>query len=444
MKTFSSHVVLVVAWFGVACAPGPVGGRSDGGSAPDAGEPPAFGFNFGEPVNVGPDDPSGNGGLGLAVSDSGEISVLYFIDLETTQECVTNFDTKQVAESQLKLARGDGETFTVSVVDTTRSADGVSAAYDNNGNLQVAYVGGPNGTGSCAASDLLLASYTGASPAISTLAADSAGSGTCRLQQNACNTGNVVGRFVSLAFNDDNQRFISFQDTHFDFSVETDFEGADLEVLVDGTRYTVDDSSGAGNQGSMFVGEGGRAAVAHVVIVDHTFEGEEKAKGVWLAQQNEDNTWESVLVDGNVVPTNQIGGAFHATRGYAIAYQHPVDKDLLLATSVDGTTWNKTQVDRLGNVGATPAVAFHGDRIVIAYNACSGAQDTGGNCNPARDGVRLAVEDNGEWNVQTVFNDPDFIEGTDVRMAVASDNSLVVAFKSQGTRKVKVVRGTPR
>src|SRR5690606_8600370 len=128
----------------------------------------------------------------------------------------------------------------------------------------------------------------------------------------------------------------------------------------------------------------------------------------------------------------------------AIAYQDPAEKDLLLATSQDGTTWSIQEVQRLGNVGATPSLAFHGDRIIIAYNACSGPQDTCGNCNPARDGVRLAVENGGDWNIQTVFNDEDFIAGTAGRLAVASNMDISIAFKSQGTRTLKVVRGSPR
>jgi hypothetical protein len=442
----------VVAWGAAMALLGWAGctgieGASDAGARPDAGLPPPSGFSFSEPETVGPDDPSRNGGLALA-RNGAEISVLYFVDLTSTQTCTTPLSPpRELPESEIRLARAPNrdDGFTVRPVVRTRSADGVAAAYNPAGLLTALFAGGENGTGSCAASDLMQAEIpvTGM-PTVTTVAADGNTTAMCLSIQNACNQGNVIGRFPQLLFAQDGTRLGCSMDTHFGFSQQSDLDGSDLEVLVGAGLVTVDNSTGAGNHASMFVAEEGRPAVAHVQIKEHTFSQIGlKKRGIWLARQKADLTWENILV-AEVLPTNQIGAAYHPQRGYAVAYQDPNGRDLHVVTSVNGTTWTDEPVDVLGDVGSTPAVGFSGSALVVAYGACSGPNDPQGACVPERDGVRLAWRDGGPWNFQDVANDEEFLEGTDIRMVMDAQGNPTIAFQSQGKRRVQVVRGTRR
>lgn len=438
---------MVLGGLAVAAAgcTGITGGTADSGPAttPDAG-PAGVNFSFPSCEPVGPDDPATQGGLSLAVSASGEIAVMYFVSLSSVQSCTTNVDTHNVPESELKLAYAPDEAtgFSVSSVERTRSADGVSVTYTPSGNMLAWYAGGMNGTGTCASSDLMQAAFNGTTPTITTIAQDgNVGGFMCRIIQNGCNRGNVIGKFPQVLTSAAGNVYGVSQDTHFGFAVQVDFEGSDLEAFVDGTPMTVDDSSGAGNFNVLMLAAGERPAVAHVQIKEHTFDNNLfKPKGLWLAVQEEDGTWTSNHI-AETIPTNQIGAAWHPTLGYAVAYQEPTALDLYVSTSVDGVTWAHERVDNLGSVGSTPSVAFSADTLVVAYGQCTSGNDSGTACVPAHDGVRLVWRNGTAWKYATVHNTDEFLEGSDVRMALTASGDPVVAFKSQGTRKVMVCRG---
>jgi hypothetical protein len=439
----------VVALMGLAAACGPVGGRDAGGSSgtADAGGGGGVTFSFGAPEPVSGQDPAGSGGLGLAVNSAGEIAVTYLVELTTTQTCVTPFTpARELPESGLRLARSSMvDEWTDVVLYEPRSPVGSHCTYNSNGNLHVVFAGGDQGTGECGSSDLMEAvvapgAMTGT---VTTLAADGNTSRTCRTIQNACNVGNVVGGFPWISFAADGRKLVATQDRHFGFAAQVDREGTDLEVLIDGAITTVDDTSGSGWFNQIFEANG-MPSVVHVQIKDWDWGamGGSKAKGVWFTQQQMDGTWRDVMVDGTTVPDSQISAAWHPTLGYAVAYHEPdVDDDLWVATSPDGLTWTKERVANLGRVGRTPSIAWSRDTLIVAYGACNGPTDTGGNCQPARDGVRLSIKDAGVWRTQTVYNSEEFLEGTDVRMVVDANGNPIIAFKSQGTRRVLVVRG---
>jgi hypothetical protein len=426
---------------------GPVGGRSSSssGAVADAGAG-GFGLTFGAAEVVGPDDPSANGGLALALASSGEVSVAYFVDLTSTQLCVTNLNMQQIAESELKVARGTSnpdDGFTLLSLDHPRSSSGVGAAYDSAGVLNVAYTGGMNGSLACFASDLMLATLpAGGATATLTNMADNGNNGTvCNAIQGACNKGDVIGQFPSVAFMPDGTRVVSTIDRHFGISEQTDKQETDLEVFVGGVDETPSNNMGNGYQGHLFMANG-LANVVHVQIWDHVYTNISQTSGVWLSRRKADATWEHIQVDATKIPTNQISGAWHPTQGYAVAYEDPVAEDLWVATSPDGVTWTKENVDQLGRVGRTPSVGWSGEHVVVAYGACNAVTDLGGTCNPAHDGVKVAFKDAGQWHVKPVYNNEEQIEGSDVRMVMDPNGNPTIAFKSQGTRKVMVVRGT--
>ncbi|MBI5496541.1 MAG: hypothetical protein HY904_16080 [Deltaproteobacteria bacterium] len=428
------------------CACGPVGpgGTSSSSSSSSSSGSAGITFTFGEAEPVGPDDPSTAGGLAVAVHPtSGEVNVLYFVQLTSTQTCTTNLNTQQIPESDLRLARGNAANgFTQSSVDHPRSADGVAATFDAAGNLVVVYTGGMNGSGICSASDLVQAVLSGTgAPAITTLAPDGNTGATCRSIQNACNRGDVVGRFPRVAFLSDGTRVVSTQDTHYGFSEQSDRRGADLEVMVGGAMETVDESSGAGYGGWLFLADG-LPAVVHSHIADQTFTSGPTQKGVWLARRDAAGVWTSVLVDGTVVTEDPLSAAWHPQKGYALAWQDPVGNDLVIATSADGTAWTNEVVDSLGRVGAYPSLAFSHDTLVVAYYVCNGPTDTGGNCVPAKDGVRFAWKAEDGWHFKMIYNNEEALGGTDVKVALDGAGNPVVAFKSQGTRRVMVVTGS--
>jgi len=446
MSTLKLSLGILGVAAGLFSSCGPVsgtGGTGTSGTSSSSSGSTAVGYTFAV-TTAGDDDPYSRGGLGLAVSATGEVAIAYYVDLPNTMTwvCTTPFDTKDVPYTRLRLTRSTGTTFTTTTVEDVRSEEGVSLAFNSAGQLWGAYGGGEAGTGYCGASDLVVGNLDNGPGAV--VATTSANGGMCRLMQNSCNSGNVVGRFPSLVFDDTDQPVVAFKDIHFGFSQETDLDGADLELMVGSMRTTVDESSGAGEFSVAFMADG-RPAVAHVVTANHVFDGNVNwPAGVWLAWLQEDGTWQRDLVDSRV-PRNQIGAAWHPTQGFAVAFQAPGsdEQDLIVSTSTDGLAWVADEVDFLGSVGQTPAVAFNETQLLVAYRICA-SPDTGNtqDCPPEEDGVRLATRQAGQWYKDLVYRNEERLEGTDIRMALTADGLPVIAFKDQGNGQVKVARGS--
>ncbi len=402
--------------------------------------------------------------LATAVGPGGQIAMAYYAEPDPVIPylCVTNLGEEDIEDVQLHLARYDGSTWTSELVETVHSPDSVAAIYDASGTLHLAYMSGPTTGTYCGVSQLFWRAIpSGGVGSPTTIAADSSTGDACRLMQNACNAGDNVGRFPSIANLADGRMLLAYQDTHYNFGQQTDIEGSDLEVAIGtpplsgGDRQCLDDSSGAGHFSVAFAGQGGRGGIATWSPVTHHFnssgcldnppveEGSPYSwlRGIYLVQEGEEGDWTNTHI-ADIIVDQRLAAAYTEADGYVIAYN--LGGQLAAYHSAEGTSFQNRIVDQAGRNAVSPSAGVDSEgRIVIAYARCS--QSPGSSCSAAQDGVRLAALVEGRWHTEDVVNDVDSLDGVDVRLHFDPDTgNPVILYRNATSRRIMVARGTPR
>jgi hypothetical protein len=288
-----------------------------------------------------------------------------------------------------------------------------------------------------------------------TVATDSGdASGECRLAENGedsyCDIGDTVGQYASVATSTTGMIAISYQDFHNGFA-DKDINGTDLEIAK-GTGglalQHVSTEAGAGYHSDVAFGPDDRVIIGHEVISNNQFLDADLTpytwnKGIYVAVEQADGTFLDTLIADGVQTDHRVTVGHHESLGFAAAYNDRVSEDLIFWLSVDdGASWTPEPVDQLGLVGQSPALAFLSDGTpVIAYRFCASAGSA--TCNRAVDRVRLAIRTSSGWKKQDMPQNDEENEGIDIALAVAPDDTIVVASQN-ATRGVIIVHEVKR
>jgi hypothetical protein len=300
---------------------------------------------------------------------------------------------------------------------------GVGLALDTSGEPVLAYTGGPSGDYRCGASDLLLASVSGGKLGTPrTIAAGSQSTGLPADQavncaaQDVCNQGDATGYWPSVARDPAAGVLgVAFRDLHFGFATD-DFASSDVEFAKgDGYAvYTVDVARGGGTYNRLAFSPAGRAAVAHYSL--------DRNPAVWLDLETAQGWTSQKLFTGKI--RESIGFAISAQGLFALAYFEDGLQQLSYRESADGVTWTIADlVDRNGVTGYFPSLAFDDQgNPAIAYYRCA---DAGDSCDASKDGLYLARRRQGVWQARKVLGDAGIVDGLYPALAFVGDKAVI-------------------
>lgn len=366
----------------------------------------------------------------VARGPGGRLGLAYFRNTPRRRTCEQGTGSELVIwEVVYAEPNNDGQWDTEVVGETdTSGTQGLSLAFDAQGNPAVSFMGGVQDANiRCGASSLYLARRSGASWSVSPVAEDST-SGTafpedataCAELQDYCNEGTVVGEWSSLAFHQ-GQPAIAFRDIHFGFG-QDDFLRSDLELIWGGSRLAVDAPYGGGAYASLAV-RNGQPVIAHANLQDFT------RVGLWV-NWNDGAAWRRsrVVANGNIGPRLRLGVVGERM---SLAYHDNADNKLIYLESQDGETWARTVVDQTGNTGRSPSLTFDGaGNPVVAYRHCGAFNPNNTGCEPQSDGLRYRARLGGAWRVADVRNERTASDAEFVSVVLDGDNLPVIAFKT--------------
>ena len=306
---------------------------------------------------------------------------------------------------------------------------GVGIALDTSGEPVLAYTGGPSAGFRCGGSDMLLASVSGGKLGTPrTIAAGSQSTGMPADQapncaaQNVCNQGDATGYWPSIARDPASGTLgVAFRDMHFGFA-DTDFASSDVEFARGDTYavYTVDVARGGGTYNRLAFSPTGKAAVVHYSL--------DYQPAVWLDYETAQGWSSQKLFTGKI--REQLGFAISAQGLYALVYFDDAKKLLMYRESPDGATWTAADyVDRDGLTGYYPSLAFDSQgNPAVSYYRCGdyGASDS---CDANKDGLYLATRRNGAWQARKVIGDSGVYDGLYPALAFVGDKA-VIAYQS--------------
>lgn len=461
-RSFRFSLAQLALAAGVACAP------SDSGTGPDGGTPGTDGGSEAKGAVlfdvVARDlgiEPLANRGLAVTQRPDGRWAVAYVTRGEGTYECETfaggNVEGGEYVD--VKVAEPDGDEVSVRVVDRVPGAatQSLDLAVTPSGELVLAYGGGEGANGYCGPSDLAFARESGAGFATEIVATDSATPTACRLDLGGedayCQIGDTVGLYPSIAVSDDGEIAITYQDLHNAFA-DKDIYGADLEIAR-GTPGAFSLASlstevGGGYHSAVAFGEGGRVIASHEILGNNIFPDGQGGSytvsaGLYVVVEQSDGSYlETPLVERRQTD-HRIAVGWHPSVGWVAAYHDKGEDDLVFWRSTDdGATWAAEPVDQIGRTGRSPQIGFLSDgRPVVAYRYCGGP--TASACQPAVDGVRVAVrEGRGVWKKQDLGGDDEDLEGFEIDMHVAADDTIAIASVNGASGRVVLHLLTPR
>ncbi len=347
-------------------------------------------------------------GVALAVRPDGRWAVVYAFRSEAPEvDCVTfgAGEPPTVPQNDIfVMDEQDGSAPRVRLVDTVPDQPGNSldiVADPVSGALLVAYTGGGIATGSCQASDLVVAVENGATFTVQSVAANSGDGGTdCRDPSDPiCALGDVTGRFPALAARDGSIA-VSYLDTHFGYT-NTDIFGSDLELGLGApgapALATLNDSSGAGNYSNVAYLPDGRVVVGHGVIASNDFPDENGGtytvpEGIYVVTEQLDGTFLSTMVQTQSHTDGRVAVAASATSIYAAFHDDNGGAVVLWTSTDDGATFTPGELETgQAKSGTDPGLGVFSDGTIIAvYGHCANSIASDG-CVTAQDGVRVST-----------------------------------------------------
>lgn len=446
-----------------ACPEQPAEGEGEGEEGEGEGEPSAV-MALLETHLVDTDvDVAITAGFALALRPDGRFAVAYGRNQSAnTVEC-NQFGGGTITVDAWDLVvvdeQADG-TFRTRVVDSVppMPAAVVDVAADpTSGALILAYTGGDPANGACQGSDLRLAVESGDTFTLSTINANAPTGAPCRevVTQQVCNQGDCVGKNPGVAVGADGNVAITWIDEHFCFG-DTDIYKSDLEIATGPTGglalNSVATETGSGWNNTVTIADDGSVLVAYQTLGNTTVYDDPVAgtgpahdvpDGIYASVSQADGTFNEVLLFERASTTSRVATAHRGGSGYYVAWQDQGTDQLLLYNSVDnGETWTPGFIEQTGNTGKDPAIAFLSDgTFVAAYGHCKDRDDGTQFCSQAQDGVRIAFREPGGAFIRTTFTgDDEDTDGTNVDMAVAADDTVVVLSFNASTSRVVVQR----
>ncbi len=327
---------------------------------------------------------------------------------------------------------------------------GLDAVVDVAGNLVVVFAGGGAGLATCASSDLIVATRTGAGQGDGTWSFrwPVTGSEACCAPIDChddvnCIAGTDVGAWAAVDRRADGTLGVAYTDLHNYW--DQDGQSKQGLELVEGTTVTgVDPWSGSGSFAALrYVGSTPVVAYTRYGSGGLVVRRRSGASG-HVTDWQERNLYAGAKVGERV----SLAVARDGTLGVAAFVKSgPAGEgleNLYYCKSKDGgQTWAQIPcetVDSLGSVGQNPSLAFDSRGWpVIAYYFCGQV----GDCTASADGLRLAWRDGDRdaWKRFNVHFDNSKSSGQYASLVLAADDTPTIAFHDLSRGGAVVARG---
>jgi hypothetical protein len=331
----------------------------------------------------------------------------------------------------------------------------------------LAYLGGTGGLQICGGTDVMVGRRTGAgawniAAAVLTSNEATAG-GDCPKMQSICDFGDVVGLWPTMAIAPDGTIGIAYRDVHNGYTKEAS-DSSDLEwtwAASGGANWGhqwIDLARGSGLFTSLAFGPDNLPAVAFyngkygVLNFDRQVDG--AFTGTIECGSNDDCPtglsciqstgwcWNAIARPGQSMEPESISLVVAPDGRYLVAYFDPDNKNLMLAHSADGLSWQTGIIDSDGATGLYPSLVIdpQSQMPIVAYYRCSNYEPGQLNCNPNQDGPRLAAFA-GAWPAELTQQnkwkknqdlidtaDRDAAEGKHIKLAVTANGQIGIAY----------------
>lgn len=396
---------LCAAFLFSACPPSDPGGKDAGGKW-DSGtlQPVTFGVTVLDPT------PNQKQPLAAAVGPNDRVGVAQFARTGTKNDA--GFDNYEVRY----LEWNAGVVSPVETVRTVQHVEGLSVAFQPNGQPAVAYLGGGNEASSTLwqQSDAVYSTRSASgtwTEVVTTVAGDEA-----KADPNAApvsDRGPIVGLHPALAFVG-GTTYLAYRDVHDGQFPNQDWQGSDLEVAEGGPgawTHKVVFAGGFNKQGwgghiRMVLAEGQPALVSDLIP--------EGADGVghkvFFSRRKTDGTWTAAVQVDKALPvavqSTQLGPelAYDSVLGFAVTFVERAENVLYYSASKDGTAFSLPYpVFQQGTGGWYPSIAVDpvNHEPTIAYYFC--AEQAGvAACVAQEDEVRIATLIGDTWREAVV------------------------------------------
>jgi hypothetical protein len=479
-------------------------GNKDGGNDQDAGQDGQAGDEddpqrvlvFGNLQTV--DDEQAGLQLDLAAGPDGEFAIAYYKLGEQTQPCNSEADcTEEPPQSaewscitgecvavctepilgddevpvrfdHVRYAWSAGDSWQHEDITTISSVvlSGISIAFDGATPL-VAFLGGAGGSQVCGGTDVMVARRNGpgnwSSEAAVATSGEAAAGADCPKMQGICDFGDVVGLWPSLAVAPDGTIGIAYRDIHNGYTKEAQ-DSSDLEWTWSppgggswGHEW-IDLARGSGLFNSLAFDADGEPAVAFyngkdgVISFDHRVDGAftgtlECASAADCPEgleciQSTGWCWNVIARPERAMKNEPLSLVIAPDGRFLLAYFDPDSKNLMIAHSTDGLSWQTGIIDSDGSTGLFPSMVIEpiSGMPMVAYYRCSDYDPDELDCNHNEDGPRLAVfegtwpDELGQQNKWTKNQDlidaadPDATDGRNIRLAVTADGQVGIAY----------------
>ncbi|MCC6806780.1 MAG: hypothetical protein IT381_05115 [Deltaproteobacteria bacterium] len=364
----------------------------------------------------------------------GEVVFATISQLPTTTSCTAMFSAPaDVPNYDICYGETSGGAVTTTSLAQVSSVSlmGVGIAVAPNGNVSVAYTGGPQAPARCGGTDVLVRTKSGAMfAAPTTIASDSAGTpepseaADCAIE-NVCGSGAATGFWPALAYDAMNRLSTVFRDMHFGFAGD-DFEKSDVELVrAGGGVRTVDGGKGGGEYNRV-------AATADnaLTIIHNNSQGVTAHRGIWALRES-GGTFVRNLVSTDVAG-EMMGFAINASGLHGLAYYDTQKQRLSYVESTDGQVWSDVDpVDTNGNIGMYPSLAFDPNgEPTIAYYRCNKYIPGSSNCDQNEDGLYLARRANGSWVKNKLVGESASFDGLYPAITFAGGKAVIAYQKN--------------
>jgi hypothetical protein len=431
----------------IGCSSGNIPNNNDGGPQ-DGGRPPVTGSACPGARDAGVGsicvldssamDPTTY--IAMAVGTDDRVGVAYFKNISSSDSEIHYIEWQSgVVSSSERLPP------------TVQRVEGLSLAFQSNGQPAVAYLGGsddgtmsPYWFQSDAAISFRQPNGTWVEDIAARMSAD--GPVPCGNPVSDSPLGFVVGLFPALQFLGPTA-YLAYRDVHTGQFPQQDWNGSDLK-LASGTmgnwarRPIVcggDDKKAYGGHSQMLIGAQGQLAM----VSDEIFNSADgPGNNVLFHRRNTDGSWTGTPWNAPVlqIANTQRGPslAYDSTLGYAIAVVDRTSNTLLFTSSTNGTVWTQQDpVFQQGTGGWYPSIAvdplYH--EPTIAFYFCSTQTGVAEDSCPANQRqLRVAYRVLGNWRFSVI--DPQ--GGVLPKLGYLSSGKRVIAYRDPGSGAVQL------
>jgi hypothetical protein len=333
-----------------------------------------------------------------------------------------------------------GVTSPAQTVRTVQRINGISVAFQPNGEPAVAYLGGDSDMSAYwYQSDVALSYRSGGSTWTEQVVVRTSNQVPCG---SPLDIGFLVGLYPSLVF-DGNKALIAWRDGHNGAFPQQDWAGSDLKFSEGGpTAWQNRCLQSSGNVKQAYGGHinmilaDGQPALVH----DRAYGGSDTiGNDVLFIRREKDGGW----VDGQSkldIKNTQSGAAlaWDPVEGYGIAaLEHSTDR-LFYTSSKDGKTWNQADpVFNAGSGGWYPSLAMDpiNHEPAIAFYICSDRLGTAEfTCRADQDELSVMQRISGHWQEERVDSEGGYLP----KIGFFASGKRVVAYRLPTTKVIRL------